>query len=399
MCYYSSIYLTCKWCVVQCAHFRCFQSTRRLEYMHIRAPKALTQSRKDMSQPAKQKSCDSEDVSMFTADSHHPHSPLEPSTLHPFCHPSSLPDGSFSILQLLIKHISMHLTLVELLCSVSFWMAPVSQFLIFRKRGHLEGLPFCRDLVGEVLLSARGCKSTNESLVHAFEQFATSGMHLVSAFWLAVMLRKAEKTISLSTEQSWINALIGCWLVVSLRSHRKQWYSATAVTARWTLVWVLLFSIIAKTLLQMATTLILFSQCCPFSYSYWLMNVCNFTSVLALEKGTVWLPKISVINRLRSSFIISSSICTAQWRGFWTTVAQSLAGWIPGIPSLIVISCLQIVGEEWLGLNNIWFCTWKGAKRSLSSCAALKGHLGSPKLRRKRQNKRREKKRLPFLLF
>lgn len=44
--------------------------------MHIRAPKALTQGRKDM--PAKQKSCD---VHMFTADSHHPHSPLEPSTL------------------------------------------------------------------------------------------------------------------------------------------------------------------------------------------------------------------------------------------------------------------------------------------------------------------------------
>lgn len=140
--------------------------------MHIRALKALTQSRKDMSPPAKQKSCDSEDVSMFTADSHHPHSPLEPSTLYPFHHRSSLPAGSFSFLQLLIKHICMYLTLVELLCSVSFWMAPVSQFLIFRKRGHLEGLPFCRDLAGEVLLSALGCKSTNESLFRAFEQFA-----------------------------------------------------------------------------------------------------------------------------------------------------------------------------------------------------------------------------------
>lgn len=66
--------------------------------MHIRALKALTQSRKDMSPPAKQKSCDSEDVSMFTADSHHPHSPLEPSTLHLFHHRSSLlgPSASYN---------------------------------------------------------------------------------------------------------------------------------------------------------------------------------------------------------------------------------------------------------------------------------------------------------------
>lgn len=75
----------------------------------------------------------------------------------------------------------MHLTLVELLCSVSFWMAPVSQFLIFRKRGHLEGLPFCRDLVGEVLLSARGCKSINESLLCAFKQFATPRYALIAS--------------------------------------------------------------------------------------------------------------------------------------------------------------------------------------------------------------------------
>lgn len=55
--------------------------------MHIRALKALTQSRKDMSPPAKQNSCDSEDVNMFTADSHHRHLPLEPSILYPFRHP------------------------------------------------------------------------------------------------------------------------------------------------------------------------------------------------------------------------------------------------------------------------------------------------------------------------
>lgn len=326
---------------------------------------------------------------MFTADSHHPHSPLEPVTLHPFRHPSSLPAGSLSFLHPLIKHISMLLTLVELLCSVSFWMAPVSQFLIFRKRGHLEGLPFCMDLVGEVLLSARGCKSTNESLLRAIEEFATSGMLLVSAVWFAVMPRKAEKTARLSTEKSWINALIG---KVSLRSGRKQGCSPTGIAAQWTLVWVLLFSIMLQTVSQRVTTLIVSSQRCPFSYSYWPMNACNLTSVLAPEKGIVGLPKISTINPLRSFFIISSSIRTAQPRSFWTTVTQSQAGWISGIPSPIVISCLQIVGEEWLWLNYIWFCTQRGAKRHLSSYAALKGHLGWPKLRRERHNKPRQKK-------
>lgn len=83
------------------------------------------------------------------------------------------------------------------------------------------------------------------------------------------------------------------------------------------------------------------------------MNACNLTSALVLEKGTVWLSKISVINPLRRSFIISSSIRTAQQISFWTTVAQSWAGWIPEIPSLIVTSCLQIVGEEWLCLHLI----------------------------------------------
>lgn len=86
----------------------------------------------------------------------------------------------------------MNLTLVELLCNVSFWMAPVSQFLILRKRGHLEGLPFCRDFVGEVLASAGGCEGTNESLLRAFQPFATSGMHLIPAVWLAMMPRKAD---------------------------------------------------------------------------------------------------------------------------------------------------------------------------------------------------------------
>lgn len=123
------------------------------------------------------------------------------------------------------------------------------------------------------------------------------------------------------------------------------------------------------------------------------MIACNLTSALALEKGTVWLPKIRVINPLRSSFIISSSIRTAQQRSFRITVEQSRAGWKPGIPSLIVISYLQIVGEEWLGLNYIGFYTQRGAKRSLSSCAALKGHLGSPKLKRERQNKPRGEKK------
>lgn len=122
------------------------------------------------------------------------------------------------------------------------------------------------------------------------------------------------------------------------------------------------------------------------------MNACNLTSVLAPEKNTVWLPTISIINPLRSFFIISSSIRTAQQRSFWTTVTQSQGGWIQGIPSLIVISCLQIVGEEWLWLNYIWFCTQRGAKRSLSSYAALKGYLGWLKLRRERHNKPREKK-------
>lgn len=214
-------------------------------YMHIKALNVLTLSGKDMPLAAKQVLWLCVDVSMFIADSHHPHSPLEPLTLYSFCHPSSLQAGSLSFLYPLIKHISMHLTLVELLCSVSFWMAPVSQFLSFRKRGHLEGLPFCMDLVGEVLLSARGCKSTNKSLLHAIEQFATSGMLLVSAVWFAVMLRIAEKTVSLSTQKSWINALIG---KVSLRSRRKQGCSAPGITARWTLVSMLLFSIMLQTL-------------------------------------------------------------------------------------------------------------------------------------------------------
>lgn len=141
------------------------------------------------------------------------HIHLWKSQLH---HSSPRPDGSFSLIQPLIKRISVHLTLVELLCNMSFWTAPVSQFLIFRKRGHLEGLPFCRDLVGEVLASAGGCKSTNESLLCAFEEFATSGIHLVPADWLAVMQRKAEETINLPTELRWINALIGYWLVKSI---------------------------------------------------------------------------------------------------------------------------------------------------------------------------------------
>lgn len=105
--------------------------------MRIRAMKALTP---EQERHVGQKSQDSEDVGVVTGDTHHPHSPLETSALHP----SSQPDGSFSLLQLLMKYICVRLTVVELLCNVSFWMAPVSQFLIFMKRGHLEGLPFCR---------------------------------------------------------------------------------------------------------------------------------------------------------------------------------------------------------------------------------------------------------------
>lgn len=138
------------------------------------------------------------------------------------------------------------------------------------------------------------------------------GMHVATAVWLAVMPRKAEKTISLSTERSWINVLIGCWLIKSIWGV-TDCNNATAVIDR-TLASVLLFTIMLKTLSQMATTLILSRECCLFSYSYWLMNACNLTSGLALEKGTVWLPKISEINPLRSSFIISSSIHTASRR-------------------------------------------------------------------------------------
>lgn len=138
--------------------------------MHIRAYKALTQRWKDACwRPQTNVSLLCEDVKLLAADSRHPHSPLQISTLSPLHHSSPLPDGSFSLIQPLMKHISMPLTLVELLCNVSFWTAPVSQFLIFRKRGHLEGLPFCRDLVGEVLASAGGCKGTNESLLRAFQ--------------------------------------------------------------------------------------------------------------------------------------------------------------------------------------------------------------------------------------
>lgn len=43
------------------------------------------------------------------------------------------------------------LTLLALWWSVSFKTLPLSQFLILRKRGHLEGLPFCSVLVGDVL--------------------------------------------------------------------------------------------------------------------------------------------------------------------------------------------------------------------------------------------------------
>lgn len=178
------------------------------------ALKSLTQSRKDAC-------CRLQTNVLFlcevlAAASRHPHSPLKISTLNPLHHSSPRPDGSFSLIQPLIKHISVHLTLVELLCNVSFWTAPVSQFLIFRKRGHLDGLPFCRDLVGEVLASAGGCKSTNESLLCAFEEFVTCGKHLVPAVWVAVMQRKAEETINLPTELRWINALIGYWLVKSI---------------------------------------------------------------------------------------------------------------------------------------------------------------------------------------
>lgn len=195
----------------------CFQSTRRLEDMHIRAYKALTQRWKDARwRPQTKVSLLCEDVSLLAADSRLPHSPLQISALSPLHHSSPLPDGYFSLLQPLMKHISMPLTLVELLCNVSFWMAPVSQFLIFRKRGHLEGLPFCRDLVGEVLASAGGCKGTNESLLRAFQPFATSGMHLIPAVWLAVMPRKAEETFDLLTVRRWINALIGYRLVKSI---------------------------------------------------------------------------------------------------------------------------------------------------------------------------------------
>lgn len=173
-----------------------FQSTRRLEDMHIRAYKALTQRWKDACwRPQTKVSLLCEDVSLLAAGSRHPHSPLQISTLEssPPFFPST---RCFGLIQSSMKHISMPLTLVELLCNVSFWMAPVSQFLIFRKRGHLEGLPFCRDLVGEVLASAGGCKGTNESLLCAFQPFATSGMHLIPAVWLAMVLRKADNRSS-----------------------------------------------------------------------------------------------------------------------------------------------------------------------------------------------------------
>lgn len=98
------------------------------------------------------------------------------------------------------------------MCSVSFWTAPVSQFLIFRKRGHLEGLPFCRDLVGEVLASAGGCKGTNESLLPAFPP-----SNLWDAFNTSCLARsEAEETINLLGGGGWINALIGYRLVKAI---------------------------------------------------------------------------------------------------------------------------------------------------------------------------------------
>lgn len=108
------------------------------------------------------------------------------------------------------------------------------------------------------------------------------------------------------------------------------------------------------------------------------MNACNLTSVLALEKGTVWLPKIRVINPLGSSFIISSSICKAQQRSFWTTVTQSPrshAGMNTGNtkPHCDFMSSNSWRGARWAELYLIFHT--ERSKKHTSSCAALMGHL------------------------
>lgn len=281
----------------------------------------------------------------------------------------------FGLIQPLMKHISMPLTLVELLCNVSFWMAPVSQFLIFRKRGHLEGLPFCRDLVGEVLASAGGCKGTNESLLPAFQPFATSGMHLIPAVWLP---RKADNRTSHGA------ALHKCpdWLPtgkVNLSSCTKQCQPSQLGG----LSFESCFSLLCLSLSHRQKPL-RFSPANAVSNSYWLMNACNLTWALALEKSTVWLPKIRVINPHGSSFMISPSICNARR----TTATRSLGSWgrwKVGIPNFAVICCLQTVGKEWGGLNYVWFCTRREAKRSLRTCAKVTGQLVSTKIEERKK--------------
>lgn len=168
-----------------------------------------------------------------------------------------------------------------------------------------------------------------------------------------------------------------------MRSRRKQQDSATAVIAQWTLVWVLLFSIMLKTLSLIATTLILSSQCCPFSYSYWLMNACNLTSALALEKGKVWLPKISVINPLRSSFIISSSIHTAQQRSNSGTITS----WMNTEPH-----CDFLFSNSWrVETGWITFDVALGEERKFEFLCCSEGTFGITKVQKKNKTQRNKK--------
>lgn len=49
-------------------------------------------------------------------------------------------------------------TLLDFKCKVSLNRQPVSQFFIFMNRGHLDGLPFGKFLVGDTLPGGEGCR-------------------------------------------------------------------------------------------------------------------------------------------------------------------------------------------------------------------------------------------------
>lgn len=122
-----------------------------------------------------------------------------------------------------------------------------------------------------------------------------------------------------------------------------------AVVAWWTFVWVLLFSIMLKSLSQTATTWILPDQCCPISYSSWLMNACNLTWAPTLEKGAVWLPKIRVINPHGSSFIIS-----------WASVMHSRKASEQQCHN----PSARSADKRWEYWASLWFPVFKQSERS-----------------------------------